>query len=210
MSAISNAADTVTQIDVSFSAGTTEPIAGTANTKIGLWGLQVESTRVSSHIPTAGTAVARAIDVATITLTGAPWYNPQQWTLIFSGTPKEVGGPAFTLDDGTSGNRISCVITSSSVITVTVVVGGVTQATLAVNCTPLSGFKLALSFSADAYAVSVGGGTPVTATASASPGLTRCVMMSDSTGSASFNGWCTRLRSYRRQYLSSALQALSM
>ena len=90
---------------------------GTVGDGFYVWGGQHEvGGFVSSYIPTAATAVTRAADVAKITGTNfSSWYNQSEGTVFTSITPFHVANNdfAYSINDGTSSNRIASLIGNS-------------------------------------------------------------------------------------------------
>ena len=67
-----------------------------------VWGAQLETSFPTSYIPTSGSTVTRAADVASITGTNfSSWYNQSEGTLLLDSAPL-----SFTSDDGTNGSAV--------------------------------------------------------------------------------------------------------
>ncbi len=82
-----------------------------ASMDIDVWGLQAELGEFqTSYIPTTGSTVTRAADVASITGTNfSSWYNQSEGTIFTSVrtmVPKELSNGFFMFTDGTVSNRI--------------------------------------------------------------------------------------------------------
>lgn len=153
-------------------------------------GAQLEAGAfATSYIPTAGTAVTRAADIAT--LIGPPANNIRTIYLELQSPASGVRGIA-SLNDNSANNRWE-LSTSGTDPKSDVVVGGVSQAsidggTVTANVTT----KIAARISGSGYAISVNGGAEVTAAAGSVPVFDRLMLGRNQAGNY-LNGPIARL-----------------
>ena len=95
-----------------YDGESTETFQGDGTSGIYLWGAQLEAGSFpTSYIPTSGSTVTRAADVASITGTNfSRWYNQSEGTIYASfrsSKPSAASYGPFVISDGTSNNRLA-------------------------------------------------------------------------------------------------------
>jgi len=170
-----------------------------------LWGAQLEAGSFpSSYIPTEGSTVTRAADVATDTSTGADIRTLYaQFRSPASGTR-----PIASLDDNSANERIE-LLTSGTDPKLLVTDGGSAVADLDAGAiTANVTTKLAGRFATDNYAAAVNGGTPQTDTGGTLPTVDRLRIGSDQAGNY-FSGTIARLTGWNTGLPDSTLETIT-
>lgn len=182
------------------------------------WGAQLEAGNFpTSYIPTISATVTRSADV--VSISGAnfsSWFNATTGTLF---TDASIGytvpGTVFplvgSLNDGTTNNRIENGFLTSSLASLEVSTGGVTQAALYPSNSALAR-KLASSYAANDFANSVNGGAVSTDSSGTVPTVDRLFIGSRSPGGGGvniLNGSVKRLTYWPRRLSDSTLRALT-
>lgn len=170
-----------------------------------LWGTQIEAANFStSYIPTAGSAVARSADVASMA-TGA-WFSASAGTLAVNGSfgPVNISGYApvlAELDDGSTANIIGLRCPSA-----TAALQGMVFAANALTASPApagtlttgEAVKTAIAYSGTAFQSALNGAVSAGATASGLPtGIDRLLIGSGR--SNALNGHIASIRFWLRQ-----------
>jgi hypothetical protein len=178
-----------------------------------IWGVQVETGPFhTSYIPTAGSTVTRAADVAQITGANfSSWYNQSEGTLLTSIAASTVSNScAWTISDGSANNRITS-FTDNSSYSFYVVTGGSIQAQQAAG-----GYTKGARISAiGAYATNnfnyARSGTALTAdTLGTVPVVNQLRIMAGATGGNIETGTISRLAYYPVRLPDATLQALTL
>lgn len=147
--------------------------------------LQLEAGAfATSYIPTAGSTVNRAADIASMTGSNfSGWFNASEGTFIVEADSIGSGTrPVISADDNTANERIN-LYTSTLDPKMLIVDGGVSQADIdAGSITAATAFKLGAAFKLNDCAVSVGGGAEVTDTSATIPTVDRLRIGADQAG----------------------------
>lgn len=167
---------------------------------------QLESGAFStSYIPTSGSQVTRAADVASINAL-SPWWNAQEGSLISESiTPYSVppdNYPFVVNASGATGNDIK-IGGFATVSALEVSAGGSSQVGL---YPPYSGLsrKIGVAFKQDSFAVCVNGGAVLSDLAGLVPTVTKMAI-----GENLFNGHIRKLRYFPKRLSDAQLQALT-
>jgi hypothetical protein len=167
-------------------------------------------TFATPEIETAGSAVARAADLAAITSIGS-FYNQPQGTFVVAGTSASVANIAqqvFYVSDNSSSEAMFLRRTTLGNLAVAVNDGGVAQADVTGGAVAASAsFRCALSYEANNISISVDGAAVVTDSAATIPTVTRIDIGSTFAGAQPFNGWISSL-SYHAVALPGQLRTL--
>jgi hypothetical protein len=131
-----------------------------------VWGLQAEAGSFpTSYIPTEGSTVTRAADVASISGSNfSSWYNQSEGTVFYEGqvlgSDPTSNQDMLGVSDGTSSNAIEVFVPSGSYQRFKMSLGGVTQALQNIVGTPdvYQPVKAAYAFELD-NTTSAGNGT---------------------------------------------------
>jgi hypothetical protein len=182
-----------------------------------IWGAQLEEgSFATSYIPTSGSTVTRAADVASITGTNfSSWYNQSEGT-VFVDTqsyPHPVSGKAlvpFAFSDNSYSNRITLPgSTGSSQFNFDVTAGGILQRAVLGNFLS-SGLKAAGGYKSTGSAGSLDGATAVT---SNSPNIPSVISQLDigqaQDGTNTLNGHISRLAYYPYRLADATLQEIT-
>lgn len=149
-------------------------------------GIQIEhGLGASSFIPTAGSQVTRADDVAVMTGTDfSDWYTPAGTIVIEADSPASGTRIVWQADDGTENNRIT-IWTDGTDAKLTIVDGGVSQAAITLGAiTAGTPFRVAVAIDANDIAVSFNGGAVSTDASATIPTVDRCRLGRNTTGDA--------------------------
>lgn len=181
-------------------------------------GTQIEAgTFASSYIPTVGTQVTRASDMATMSVL-SPWYSQEEGTLFVDYNPGNIGygatcagaymsseTPAFNLialRNGTGQGQITAALTNGI---------GATQFSIrGASGVPVGArVKMALAIKSSGASFSVNGGAPATFGAFEMPKPTKMGIGRATSGQQYANGHIRSIRYYPRRLTSAELQALT-
>jgi hypothetical protein len=180
------------------------------------WGTQLEAGNVAtSFIPTTTAAVTRNADSAVLT-TLTPWYNTTEGTLYtaFSVKGYNVGvfNAAAGFSDNTTTNFIANRVNPATQGNYIVRVAGVDQANVVSSGTTTANttIKIASTYKANDFAMSLNGGTVVTDTSGTVPTVSRLVLGATGTvGTNPLNGWLRTLNFYNARLSNATLQSIS-
>jgi hypothetical protein len=166
------------------SADNTNSFAGNDWNGISIWGAQLEAGAFpTSYIPTVAATVTRNADVASMTGPNfSSWYSAGQGTLYADINPMALAASnGVVINDNTTSNRIRLATTSVS-DQGTVTVSGTAQATLD-GGTPAANtnMKLAMTYQANNFALSLNGATAVTDTSGTVPVVSQLQIGSETT-----------------------------
>ena len=176
-----------------------------------IWGPQIEAGSFpTSYIPTSGSTVTRAADIAKITGTNfTDFYNSSGGTLVSHYDSRVDDNYISTLElsSNPSDNRIALVNFSSYQGLVRT--GGSNVASLD-NGTPTVGGsnKVALAFKASDFAVSLNGGSPVANPSGTLPTVDR-LLIGSRAGLNILNSTIKQLTYYNKRLTNSQLQSLT-
>jgi hypothetical protein len=166
------------------SADNTNSFAGNDWNGISIWGAQLEAGAFpTSYIPTVAATVTRNADTASMTGPNfSSWYSAGQGTLYADINPMALAASnGVVINDNTTSNRIRLATTSVS-DQGTVTVSGTAQATLD-GGTPAANtnMKLAMTYQANNFALSLNGATAVTDTSGTVPVVSQLQIGSETT-----------------------------
>ncbi|MDQ7832026.1 MAG: hypothetical protein RDU30_09850 [Desulfovibrionaceae bacterium] len=198
-------------------SGTSVSYDGDGASGIYIWGMQFEANPFpTSYIQTANTAVTRAADVCTVALSGIE-FNTAEGTVFIVGRTPAGNAPSgssqtmIQIDDGTSNNRV-VIDKYSTAIRGIVVSGGTTQAAVSSSAISLdSDFKVAFSWKANEFRLSLNGGTPGEDTTGTIPtGMTTARIGTNHLGTFYWNNTIRHLAYFPRALTSTQLQAITL
>jgi len=132
-----------------------------------VWGMQMETGSFpTSYIPTEGSTVTRAADVASITGTNfSSWYNDSEGTVFsYWQTQKTDDAGIYDFNDGTNTTIIWNWVNSSNLIHFRYRVSGLNQFNTTSIANPLTLTKTIQSYKQDDFAACVNGSTVLTDT----------------------------------------------
>lgn len=163
----------------------------------------------TTAVATAGASASRLADALAVPL--GRWHNPSEWSLrINARAARGVGTQVLAqLDDGTANNRVCVYRDTSRGMTVLVIAGGVTVATLALGALgDAADGRVSLSVKGGLVAGALNGGAPVFASPAALPaGLTTYRPGNDHGAANQWGGWMPRHTYFPRAVAPSDLQA---
>jgi hypothetical protein len=176
-----------------------------------VWGRQLEvGAFPTSYIPTTGTSLTRAADVASVN-TLSPWYNASAGTLYAEYTPEGIRTSYAAAVDDTTANNFIAVAFSSGNKFLRIDQSGSTQASLSfatavVNTTA----KGAIAYATNDVAGTYDAATVLTDTLATIPTVTVLRLGTLAASSAfQFNGWLRRITYYPRRLSNAELQAIT-
>ena len=205
---------TVTMADVRarITLGTYQREIGTA--RFDWYGAQLESGAfATSYIPTSGTAVTRAADVASITGSNfSSWYRQDEGTVFAEFVPRTFAQACglLSLDDGTTSERLQTRLSTNGNGALVVADGGSVQAnfsTVASTSLNTKG-RLATSFAVNSFKVSLNGGSVASDTSGTLPTVAQAVI-GNAVGAFIFNGPISRIAFWPRELPESTLQTIT-
>ena len=187
-------------------SGTTEGIYA--------WGYQIEAGSFpTSYIPTEGSTVTRAADVASITGTNfSSWYEQDEGTM-FSDSTRQFTVPTgkfpvvSSLNDGTTSNIITNSYITSSLAGLLVTTGGVSQVSIYPS-TNASRRQFATSFAINNFSAAVNGGDVGTDASGTMPAVSQ-LRIGDMTGYNPLNGTIRRLTYWPTRLSNDTLQTIT-
>jgi hypothetical protein len=168
------------------------------------WGAQIEAAAFpTSYIATAGSAVTRAADVATITRAGVTLGSVSVKGYTARGAGTQV---LWQWDDGSENNRLTLYRDSSNAIHFVVVSGGVTQADITLSTVAANTeFSVAAAWNTNDIAATLNGGTVGTDSSATIPTGLTTIRLGASSAATSWNGTMERLRQWDNARLSNTL-----
>ncbi len=193
-----------------FQIGSRGTQNATNSVDILIWGAEFEAAASpTSYIPTTSAAVTRAADPASMAGTNfSSWYNQTAGCIVVTFVGNASGTrTVFDINDGTANERIY-LQSSSGVLTLKVIDGGVEQCSIALGSV-VTGVKytVAAAWQLNDVAVSINGGSVVTDVLVTLPTPTRLQIGTD--GTNYLNGHISRLAYYPRRLSNSVLQGLT-
>jgi len=209
-------------VQVCFISGTASPVAESFIVQSGselsalIWGIQLESGNIATTYLVTGTiSASRNADSAVLT-TLTPWYNTTEGTLYtaFSVKGYNVGvfNAAAGFSDNTTTNFIVNRVNPATQGNYIVRVAGVDQANVVSSGTTTANttIKIASTYKANDFAMSLNGGTVVTDTSGTVPTVSRLVLGATGTvGTNPLNGWLRTLNFYNARLSDATLQSIS-
>ena len=176
-----------------------------------LFGAQLETGSFpTSYIPTSGSAVTRAADVASLAVSEFG-YNQDQGTVVAEAAPSDIssGGRVFSLNDGTGSNVVRSQAQNSNhfiVISGGAVQGNIDAGTFANNTfSTLSG-----AYKQNDIAACIDGGAVVTDTSATIPTITNLSIGQRYDGNNKINGHIKSIQYYPLRLSNAQLQALTV
>jgi hypothetical protein len=171
----------------------------------------------SSFIPTAGSAISRAADVASMTSTNfSSWYNQSEGSFVstfsFFASADTVNTKVFAASsDGTTSNRVSSNVNAASVPFGTVTAGGTAQANMNTGTTLTNNTvaKVALAYKLNDFAAVLNGGTVATDTSGTVPTVNQLGIGTLAAFSA-INGHMRQIAYYNTRLPNTTLQVLTV
>lgn len=175
---------------------------------------------VSSYIPTAGAAVTRAADVATMTGTNfSEWYRQDEGTFVadaqvattnsYSGTFRNVLQSSHA---SSAASRVSLLVNSVNQMQSEVAVSSVVSSGLTQGANTGSVFKAATAYKTNDFAFSANGMAPTTDTSGSVPSdLSQMFIggVQDGNAKGILNGTIRRIAYYPRRLANAELQAIT-
>jgi len=171
---------------------------------ISVWGAQVEEGSFpTSYIPTTGTIVTRAADVASITGTNfSSWYNQSEGTVFAEATGE--GARIVGINDGTSSNRHEIFLSPGNVSCYQVR-AGINE----VNIPKPKESKSSFAYKTNDYSFTSGGSSVVTDTSATPPTVDQMNIGCWFDDTAQLNGHITRLAYYPYRLADATLQEIT-
>lgn len=170
--------------------------------RVGAPNLVLAPFSTSIILPLVGSPAAtlRANDTAQVQTLSNINYSATEGTILcefaVQGIEATVNPRIWQFDDGTSNNRISCLIESSTGnIRLQVVSGGVTQCNIdsGVTVTANTFYKVACSWKADSFRIAVNGVGAIEYTSGSIPTVTTLNIGRSPGSAALLNGWIRKL-----------------
>jgi hypothetical protein len=171
---------------------------------ISVWGAQVEEGSFpTSYIPTTGTIVTRAADVASITGTNfSSWYNQSEGTVFAEATGE--GARIVGINDGTSSNRHEIFLSPGNVSCYQVR-AGINE----VNIPKPKESKSSFAYKTNDYSFTSGGSSVVTDTSATPPTVDQMNIGCWFDDTAQLNGHISRLAYYPYRLADATLQEIT-
>ena len=199
-------------IDVSVVSGNGFVINNTVGDNIYIYGAQLETGAFpTSYIPTSGSTVTRAADIASLPVERFA-YNQAQGSVVvaassFANLSGSDNGYVAVLSDGTSNNRIQVLLRDSSQGFITGGLGGLDAGSVAQSQTT----KLAMTVKTNDAGLSLNGGAVVTATSGNIPSPITDLRLGGRTSlnSATLCGHIKQIQYYPKRLSNAQLQALT-
>jgi hypothetical protein len=189
-----------------------DTVAATGSATI--YGAQIETGAfASSYIPTVGSQLTRAADVASVN-TLSPWFNQAGGTIYVEalhGAIPSAAAMAVEIGDGTNNNRHAVFTVGGASCNYYNFVGGVSQATISAPAFAANVVgKFAVGYAVNDFQT-VGNGTLGGADTSGSlPTNLNKMFIGNNVGTASFwGGWLRRITYYPRRLTNAELQTLT-
>lgn len=144
-------------------------------------------TFATSYIPTTGATITRAADhCSTTSLT--PWFNPLGGTVLAEASLPSLFPSnyprVFSFNDGSTNTNSVELLGNNGFLLLSVVSGGVSQATFSAAFTANASFKAAMRFLANNFAGSINGGAVATDISGSIPAVTKLSIAADGAGTA--------------------------
>jgi hypothetical protein len=180
-----------------------------------IWGAQLEAGDFATpYIPTVASTVARSADVAVMTGENfSRWFRADEGSFVaefsMTGVNASAGGSAvYSVNDGTTSNRIRLNYTGSTTLTADIAVGGTAQVALT-STTALSTFaKHGLAYKTNDSSSTINGGAVGTDTVCTVPVVSQFqIGLLVSTGP--MNGYIKSLSYYPARLTNAQLQAVT-
>ena len=199
-------------IDVSVVSGNGFVINNTVGDNIYIYGAQLETGAFpTSYIPTSGSTVTRAADIASLPVERFA-YNQAQGSVVvaassFANLSGSDNGYVAVLSDGTSNNRIQVLLRDSSQGFITGGLGGLDAGSVAQSQTT----KLAMTVKTNDAGLSLNGGAVVTATSGNIPSPITDLRLGGRTSlnSATLCGHIKQIQYYPKRLSNTELQLLT-
>jgi hypothetical protein len=170
----------------------------------------------TSPISTAGSSVARQLDVFSIPV-NASWYTQGPGTILFRGrqpVPNAAGGRyPFHLNDGTANNVVyQSVVSGSTLLASVIAIGGAsTSPGNLSNVSRSTLFKTAIAYASGAsQGISAANGTLSTAVTPGTPPLMTTLSIGSNGTANTFNGTIARIAYGNSRVANADLQALTL
>lgn len=183
----------------------------------GIWGVQLEAGNfASSFIYTSGAQVTRVVDIASVNLTAAPWFNPVEGTILVNAAyigalGATTGRVLMEISDGTVNNRLG-IGKIGSAIGMYCYSGGASQVSSNIVASPVvnQAYKIAFAYKANDFAACADGGSVVTDNSGALPvGMNKISIGCDGTGALQAYATLKESVYYPTRYSNAQLQALT-
>ena len=177
------------------------------------WGFQIEPGAFpTSYIPTSGSTVTRAADVASITGSNfSSWYRQDEGTMFvnFNKTSTERQNP-FAISDGSTTNRIGVYYLGTSVVSYIASPSGGFDQSVYTTSSPLSS-KYAIGYTSGNTMPVINGALSTTITETAIPTNNTLFLGRTETGGTQYalNGTINRLTYYPVRFPDAQLQSLT-
>lgn len=189
--------------------------AGDGTSGLLLWGAQVEvGGFVTSYIPTSGSQVTRAGDVAQIN-TLSPWYNAAAGTLFCEFTPmadSTLYHRILDLNDGTTNNSVRSFRGGGGITQMASTASGVSDVSFLGGGNTATGVvsKKAMALEKNNMAICLNGAAPSVDNSCEMPSVTNLRLGHTSGTPGSFlNGYFRKVRYYPKRLTNAELQALT-
>lgn len=212
-SQVSNSATaTAFQMDMSFCVAS-EADAGTANTKLGIWGAQYEiGTSATPLIQTTTTSVTRQATTMSIGGTAfSEFYNQKSGTFTATVYRNEFTGAIANFSDGTNNNRLYMIPSSSSGGNINVIItnGGASQGQ-PYAVTALGLMRVAFGYALNDFVISANGSAVSTDTSGLVPsGIDRVYIGTNGVTNYQPNNYMSKFVYYPRKFDNTAYPELS-
>lgn len=183
------------------------------------WGAQLElGAFATSYIPTTTTSLTRNADAVSMTGTNfSSWYNASEGTLVsqstFNGNSAAFQRYAMAVSDGSSNNRITMTIASSTQTRAIISTGGVLQADVynTVTSTFNTPIKAAIAYKANDIAVCCNAGVVQNDTSATIPTVNAAYIgtAENGSGTVQLNGVVAKIFYYPQRLTNAELQSLT-
>jgi hypothetical protein len=192
---------------------------GATTSDVLVWGAGVEAGAFpTSYIPTTTTSLTRNADVVSMTGTNfSDWYNASEGTLVsqstFNGNSAAFQRYAMAVSDGSSNNRITMTIASSTQTRAIISTGGVLQADVynTVTSTFNTPIKAAIAYKANDIAVCCNAGVVQNDTSATIPTVNAAYIGGSESGAGGvqLNGTVAKIAYYNTRLSDYQLQILT-
>ena len=185
---------------------------GDGTSGIYIWGAQLEAGAFpTSYIPTTSAQVTRAADAASMTGTNfSNWYRQDGFSAVCKFVGNASGTRTYAAWSDSTATEAVLLQSVAGALAVTVVDGGVTQASLSLGSVASgTAYTVALAWTLNDFAASINGAAVVADASGTLPTLSQINLAGDNAGANPSCGALLSIRGYPKRLTNAELQALT-